>query len=123
MIMKRAQHAGTQDGGRRKHRPRLMPRWLQDSTELNAVARSRCQMVLSVLSGEKPVTDAITEAKVSRQTYYHLETRALNAMLAALNPLASVSDTGTLELSAATSRIAELQERVQRLEREKRRAE
>jgi hypothetical protein len=80
-------------------------------------------MVLSVLSGEKPVTDAILEAKVSRQTYYHLESRALQAMLAALNPLASTTDTGAVELAAATGTIAELQERVARLEREKRRTE
>jgi hypothetical protein len=74
-------------------------------------------MVLSVLSGEKPVTDAILEAKVSRQTYYHLESRALQAMLA------STTDTGAVELAAATGTIAELQERVARLEREKRRTE
>src|SRR6185436_21119411 len=100
----------------RKHRPRPVPKWIQDSAQLDAVARSRCLMVLSVLSGEKPVTDAIAQAKVSRATYYQLETRALNAMLVALNPLASASDTGALELSGAVSRIAGLQERVQRLE-------
>jgi hypothetical protein len=87
------------------------------------VARSRALMVLSVLSGEKPVTDAIKEAKLSRGTYYQLETRALNAMLSGLNPLGSSSSTGALELSAAASRIAELEARVERLEREKRRTE
>jgi hypothetical protein len=120
--MKRAQRGGTADAARRKRRPRTLPKWLQQS-DLDAVARSRCLMVLSVLSGEKPVTDAILEAKVSRPTYYQLETRALNAMLAALNPLTSASDTGALELKAATSRITELQEQVQRLEREKRRTQ
>jgi hypothetical protein len=80
-------------------------------------------MVLSVLSGEKPVTDAIAQAKVSRGTYYQLETRALKAMLTGLNPLASTSSAGTVELAQATATIAELQERVARLEREKRRAE
>lgn len=121
--MRRAQRDGTTDGQRRKHRPRPLPRWLQKPGELDAVARRRCLMVLSVISGEKPVTDAIHEAKVSRGTYYQLETRALNAMLAALNPLASSTDTGSLELSAATGTIAQLQQRVQRLEREKRRAQ
>jgi hypothetical protein len=121
--MKRAQRGGTAGAGRRKHRPRPVPRWLQRSTDRDAVARSRALMVLSVLSGEKPVTEAIGEAKVSRPTYYQLETRALNAMLAALNPLAATSDTGAAELSAAASRIAELEERVKRLEREKRRSE
>ena len=33
--------------------------------------------MLSVLSGEKPVTDAITEAGISRQLYYQLEEKAL----------------------------------------------
>jgi hypothetical protein len=121
--MRRAQRDGTADAPRRKHRPRGLPRWIQGSTDLDAVARSRALMVLSVLSGEKPVTEAIGEAKVSRPTYYQLETRALNAMLAALNPLASASDTGAAELSAAASRITELEARVQRLEREKRRTE
>jgi hypothetical protein len=80
-------------------------------------------MVLSVISGEKPVTEAIAQAKVSRGTYYQLETRALKAMLAALNPLASNSDTGTLELARATVTIGELQARMQELERHKRRSE
>jgi len=100
-----------------------MPRWLQSSQELDAVARSRCLMVLSVLSGEKPVSDAIAEAKISRGTYYQLETRALNAMLAALNPLGSSSQTGSPDLSAAAARIEEMQARVERLEQEKRRTQ
>lgn len=108
---------------RRKHRPRPMPRWLKKSQELDAVARSRCLMVLSVLSGEKPVTEAILEAKISRPTYYQLETRALNAMLSALNPLVSARRNGSPDLSAATARIEELQARVEHLEREKRRSE
>jgi hypothetical protein len=91
--------------------------------ELDAIARSRCLMVLSVLSGEKPVTDAILEAKISRGTYYQMETRALKAMLAALNPLASAKDDGSADLSAAAARIEELQAKAQRLEQEKRRTE
>jgi hypothetical protein len=80
-------------------------------------------MVLSVLSGEKPVTDAIASAKISRGTYYQMESRALNAMLAALNPLAATADNGAADLSLAVSRIAELQARLKTLEQEKRRAE
>ena len=34
-------------------------------------------MILEVLSGEKPVTDAIEQAKISRGHYYQLEERAL----------------------------------------------
>jgi hypothetical protein len=76
-------------------------------------------MVLSVFSGEKPVTDAITEAGISRGTYYQLETRALNAMLRALGP-------GGATESAETSpqrQIAGLEEKVKSLEKAKRRAE
>ena len=85
--------AGTAGVRVRKHRRRPAPRWLKSSKEVEAVARSRCLMLLSVLSGEVPVTDAITQAKISRATYYQLETRALQAMLAALNPLAASSGT------------------------------
>jgi len=71
-------------GLRRKNRARPTPRWLARSADLDPIARVRCLMVLSVLSGEKPVTDAITEAGISRGRYYQLETRALSAMLRAL---------------------------------------
>jgi hypothetical protein len=91
--------------------------------QLNAIARARCLMVLSVLSGEKPVTEAIAEARISRPTYYQLETRALNAMLAALNPLGSSSESGSPDLSVAAARIEELQRQVRRLEQDKRRAQ
>jgi hypothetical protein len=100
-----------------------MPKWLTKSNDLDAIARSRCLLVLSVLSGEKPVTDAIVAAKISRGTYYQMEARALNAMLAALNPLASTADTGAADLSLAASRIAELEARLKTLEQDKRRAE
>lgn len=109
--------------GRRKHRRRPTPRWLKSAPDLDAIARSRCLMVLSVLSGETPVSDAIAQAKISRQTYYHLETKALRAMLVALNPLASSSADGSPDLSAATARIEDLQDQVKRLEQEKRRSQ
>ena len=110
--------------GRRPHRARPTPRWLESTSELDATARSRCLMVLSVLSGEKPVTEAIGEAKISRGTYYQLETKALRAMLAALNPLGSSKADGSPDLSAvAAARIGQLEERVRDLEREKRRAD
>lgn len=76
-------------------------------------------MVLSVLSGEKPVTEAIAEAKISRGTYYQMETRALHAMLAALNPIASVK----AKEPDLRPRIQELNERIRRLEQEKRRTQ
>lgn len=116
----RAPRDGQAGGWRRKQRRRRTPSWLKNP-EFDAVARSRCLMLLSVLSGEKPVTEAITQAKISRPTYYQLETRALNAMLAALNPLAPQS--GSSDLSAAAARIEELQGRIERLEQEKRRTQ
>ena len=78
-------------------------------------------MVLSVLSGEKPVTQAIAQAKISRGTYYQMETRALNAMLTALNPLATVAQAAVPDLSA--TRIEALMSRIQDLEQQKRRTQ
>lgn len=121
MRKQRVPRAGTVDATRRKHRPRPIPKWLQDTAKLDAIARSRCLMVLSVLSGEKPVTDAIAQSKISRGTYYQMETRALNAMLAALNPLASVAQNALPDLSA--TRIEALLGRIERLEQDKRRIE
>lgn len=122
MTRAHAARDGTQAAGRRKHRPRPTPKWLQ-TEELDAIARSRCLMVLSVLSGETPVTDAIRQAKISRGTYYQMETRVLKAMLAALNPLASSSASGTPDLSAATARISQLETQVKTLEQDKRRTQ
>lgn len=119
----RASPDGTVRRASRKHRPRSLPKWLTRSTQLEAIARSRCLMVLSVLSGETPVTDAITQAKISRGTYYQLETRALQAMLAAMNPLAGNSQGVGADLSAASWQIGKLQRQVKRLEQEKRRSQ
>lgn len=122
----RATHVGKTAGRPRKHRPRPVPKWLRNSTQLEQIARSRCLLVLSVLSvlsGETPVTDAIERAKISRGTYYQLETRALKAILAAMNPLASNAADGAQDLSAATQRIHELEAQVRRLEQEKRRTQ
>jgi hypothetical protein len=86
------------------------------------VARSRCLLILSVLSGEKPVTQAIAEAQISRPGYYQMETRALKAMLSALSPLSSTSADGAAS-QTATRRIAQLEQQVQKLTQDKRRAE
>jgi hypothetical protein len=123
MKKRRAPADGNLPKQSRKHRPRLLPKWLTSSTHLEAVARSRCLMVLSVLSGEMPVTDAIEQAKISRATYYQLETRALKAMLSAMNPLSSSTDSPGAELSAASWRIEQLQAQVRRLEQERRRGQ
>lgn len=117
-----ARHDGKADGGHRKLRRRMTPKWLKSSS-LEALARSRCLMLLAVLSGETPVTEAIVRAKISRGTYYQLETKALKAMLAAMNPMASTSSSGAADLSAAMGRIGQLEGQVKRLEQEKRRAQ
>ena len=116
----RVAHVGTGERRRPAHGP--TPKWL-NTRELEATARSRCLLVLSVLSGAKPVTEAIAQAKISRGMYYQLETRALHAMLAALNPLTGTSANGAVDRSLAASRIAELETKVQRLEQDKRRGE
>src|SRR5579884_2166927 len=71
----------------RARRPRGTPGFLTESRpDVNEIARRRTLMILSVLSGETPVTTAIEREGISRQTYYLWETRALNAILAAMVP-------------------------------------
>jgi hypothetical protein len=106
-------------GVSRKHRPRPTPKWLLRSEEIDRIAQARCLMVLSVLSGEKPVSDAILEAGISRGTYYQMETRALGAMLGALSPLASAEGVET----SPVRQIALLEEKVKHLERAHRRSQ
>src|SRR5512136_369442 len=108
---------------RRTHRKRPTPKWLLCRQDLDEVARRRCLMVLSVLSGEKPVSDAIAEAKPSRGTYYHLEERAMQAMLRALSPLAGPDGTESLGLELALGQVKEQEKKVARLEQDKRRLE
>jgi len=107
---------------KRKHRARPTPRWLKEppADGPEAVAQRRCLLILSVLSGEQPVTDAIEATGVSRQLYYLLEERALKAMLHALLPTSEGRE--DVETSLA-GQVQTLQARVQQLETEKRRAE
>lgn len=105
--------------GSRKHRPRTTPKWLLKAEEIDQIAQQRCLMVLSVLSGETPVTDAIKTAGISRGTYYQLETRALSAMLRALGPLASAEGVET----SPVRQIAALEAKVKDLERAGRRSQ
>ncbi len=106
---------------RRAMRARPTPRWLTGRTDLDDVARRRCLMVLSVLSGEMPVTEVIATSEISRGTYYQLETKAIAAMLRALAPGADGATTPGE--ATTTQRIAELEAKVKRLEQEKRRTE
>ena len=106
---------------KRKRRERPTPRWLETKTDLDQVARNRVLMVLSVLSGEKPVTTAIEEHAISRGFYYQLETKALNAMLLALAP-GSDGDASP-DATGLHQRIKQLEEKLARAEAAQRRAE
>lgn len=109
--------ATTQSKRPRKTRP--TPKWLLEQQDLDQTARRRCLMILSVLSGERGVTEVIMEAGISRQSYYDLETRALQGMLRALVPGAG-SETGP---TPAEKRLVELEQRIKQLQTEKRRSE
>lgn len=111
-----------QPDSRRRNRPRPTPTWLKEQQELDEVAKRRVLLVLSVLSGETPVTDAIREAGISRGLYYQLETKALNAMLMALSP-GSDGIGSSAEAASLPRRIADLEEKLKKAEQEKRRAE
>ncbi len=113
--------ASTPHDKRRARRARPTPRWLIQASDLDEMAKRRTLMVLSVLSGEKAVSDAIEEAQVSRPLYYQLEMKALQAMLRALAPGAELG--GTPGADGMAKRIQELEEQVQRLTQEKRRSE
>jgi hypothetical protein len=78
-------------------------------------------LVLSVLSGEKPVTSAIEDAGISRGFYYQLETKALNAMLLALAPGAD-SDASP-DATGLHHRIKQLEDKLATAEAAQRRAE
>lgn len=105
----------------RKRRSRPTPRWLERKPDLDQVARNRVLLVLSVLSGEKPVTTAIEEHAISRGFYYQLETKALNAMLLALAP-GSDGDASP-DAMGLQHRIQQLEEKLERAEAAQRRAE
>lgn len=105
----------------RTRRSRPTPRWLSTKTDLDAVARNRVMLVLSVLSGEKPVTTAIEDAGISRGFYYQLETKALNAMLLALAPGADGDPSP--DATGLHARIKQLEEKLGKAEAASRRAE
>ena len=102
----------------RKRRPRPMPKWLKKKGELDEIAQRRTLMILDVLSGAIPVTDAIEQAQISRGTYYQLEDRALKAILEAMEPGATPG-----RPPETTTRLLQLEERVRELESTKRRLE
>jgi hypothetical protein len=80
-------------------------------------------MILSVLSGQRSVGEAIAAAKISRPLYYQLETRALEGMLRALDPMTPASLSEQHELSQAKARVRALSVQVKNLTQCKRSAE
>lgn len=112
----------TPSDSRRRRRPRPTPTFLLEQQDHDAIAKRRVLMILRVLSGETPVTDAIEGSDISRQAYYQLEERALRAMMRALTPGADTTIV-TGPDPAMIRRIAELEARTKQLEQEKRRAE
>jgi hypothetical protein len=103
---------------RRRTRTRGTPRWMTDK-DLDEMARRRAMMILSVLSGERSVSEVIAQEKISRQTYYQIEERGLRAMVSALLPALTESGAPTSQ----AQKIGELEKKVSKLEKDKRRLE
>ena len=106
---------------RRSDRKRGIPRWLTGRKDLDEVAQRRTILILSVLSGQTPVTTAIAEHGISRPLYYQLETKAVVAMMQALVPGASAASSP--DDATPMRRIAELEHKISRLEQDNRRLE
>lgn len=121
MKASKSRTASTPSDKRRRKRARPTPRWLSEQKDLNEMARRRTLLVLSVLSGEKPVTEAIADTGISRQLYYQLEAKALNAMLRALEPGSGTS--GSPGAAGLQQRIHQLEKKVEQLTQEKRRTD
>jgi hypothetical protein len=84
---------------------------------LDLIAKRRCLMILSVLSGERTVEDASREAEITSPLYYLLEKKALTAMLAALVPGATKDGSPAPALAQMEAKIRELEKTKRRLER------
>ena len=108
-------------GGKRRRRSRPTPRWIRDGRDMDEMAQRRALMVLSVLSGEVTVSDAIESTGISRGTYYKMEEKALKAMVRALLP--GANEAADSEALSAAKRIEELQKQIEGMEKEKRRRE
>lgn len=100
-----------------------LPLWLMQPNEQQAIARSRCLMILSVLSGQKSVKEVIEQERVSRALYYQLEDRALEGMLSALSPRVQEVSSEHRQLAQARVQIRALCTRVKLLTQRKRSAE
>lgn len=123
--MPRARKAGSSSRStrkKRKLRSRPAPKMLTAKNDHDEIAKRRALMILSVLSGEKPVTEVIAEHRISRPTYYQQETKALEAMLEALTP----GHNGPRKLSKVdelTKQVEQLQAKLEAAERRERRTQ
>lgn len=120
--------AGMADGTVTKRRRRVrakpyLPKWLRNPGGAQAMAQGRCLMLLAVLSGQKTVSEAIQEAKISRPLYYQLELKALKGMIRALDPMPQASASDTEELRVARGRIKSMSVQIRHLTQRKRSAE
>jgi hypothetical protein len=100
-----------------------LPRWLLNPGTSQAIGHARCLMILSVLSGQKTVKEVIEEAKICRTLYYQLESKALQGMVRALNPMTSETASDRRELRRAQARIRTLNAQVKLLTQRKRSVE
>jgi hypothetical protein len=87
--------------------------------DLDEMARRRCLAVLSLMSGERTMTEAAEAAQCSPLTLQKYEKRAVEAMIVALMPDASPDGVST----STSKRIADLEARIAQLETAKRRSE
>jgi hypothetical protein len=119
--------ASAQATPKNTRRPRragvYLPKWLLNPSEAQAIAHGRCLMVLSVLSGQRTVSQAIEEQKICRTLYYQLEGRALKGMVRALNPARSESTNERRELRRAQARLRQLNARLTLMTQRKRSVE
>ena len=122
MKRKRAnKSSATKTDHRRQPRRRGVPRWLSGRKDLDQIAQRRTLLILSVLSGHTPVTTAIAEHGISRPLYYQLEMKGLLGMMRALVPGANAASNP--EDATPMRQLADLEEKVIRLEQENRRLE
>ena len=108
---------------RHRRTSHILPLWLMQPAEQQAIAQRRTLMILSVLAGQKSVQDVIEEERVSRALYYQLEDRGLQGMLKALSPRIEGVTSEHRELRQAREQVRLLSERVRSLTQRKRSAE
>jgi len=108
---------------RRRARGVCLPKWLLNPAEAQEIAHGRCLMVLSVLSGQQSVSEAIAQQKIGRPLYYQLEDRALKGMVQALSPAESAWTSERRELRRAQAKARELTARLTLLTQRKRSVE